>query len=574
MMKAYSAKIIVFSFLLLVCLFFFSCSSGSGTSATSSDSEYKEYLGSNTAMSDFNAFIDMAVKADLLKAIPILITMDNTGNFYSREPKQEEFDEYINFIETFEEKIPIYTDAISSLDHQGVFNKTSEEVLKKGTISIASKFTDFFSSITDTKKEMREKTMEVIGHMKSDSERQILFNNLSSRYKNNETDYKKWWINFNNGDYDSQSLRIYDEFYHDPDSDFGSVAANEKNASIGKLVAKKGAELVEKGAELEIEIYKTALPSPLVDGVELAEDAAIVEEIITKGHAMSYDDLKDKFLHFVSGYDDIKDVSHQLGKNADDLINYLKKQVVSIYDDGSIDNALIKATDTDNNTPGEIMIVTNNTTGEITVSIGSDKGVITTNVTPGDINLTIVDDNADKGTTNISAKDGITHFIQISSNENELLNEQNLRSSSSIDSPIFPTSSYNDNSSSSSVYDGGKSSSSQELIDEDFILGKWNITSQIESCETGLEPDITQIERGTFNFTFNNDGTLYRYEDLGDGDIDESTMSFTFDSETKELFIDNVCLYVEKISENSISLKQTEYTEDYGYCSATLVLSK
>ena len=58
---------------------------------------------------------------------------------------------------------------------------------------------------------------------------------------------------------------MFNDFSHDSDSDF-SAFAQDKGLTIHKIVHKEGAEGVEKGSKLMIEVVKTATPLGQRDG--------------------------------------------------------------------------------------------------------------------------------------------------------------------------------------------------------------------------------------------------------------------------------------------------------------------
>lgn len=350
---------------------FLSCSN----SSESINQPNPDYVASVEAKNDVANLLEMAIRAKAITGAAILAASCNNGLFCQgkRDSVRKYYNLFVTKAEAFNEKAEAYQASLANLDNEMFFEKETPQPIKK-KIALAYAFSVFFPSIRSNGKEMREKTMKVISFLKSDHERRILFENLSPNLQAGETNYKSWWKKFNLGELDSKAPRIYEEFYHNADSDFGAEAV-DMDLGLHKITAEKGAELVEKGADLELEIAKTVLPSELVDGIKLAED----EEIIS---------------------------------------DFLQQKLATNPMTG---RATIILTDPDTESPAVAAIGTNSSTGTITVStVVGDDGKMQISVPAGNVKISAIDGTGDKNTKQLNTSEGTVVEISMPTEEKSL----------------------------------------------------------------------------------------------------------------------------------------------------------
>ena len=334
-------------------------SNGSGKSSitgANSEESLREYLGSDEIQSDLENLAEFAYYAEYLKAAPIAFMATDDGLF-TKNVDSDEAEEYFEVIETMLEKLDDYKAAWAQIDSMQALMTETPQALEKAGVGLMYSFSDFCSSLWNTGKEMREKSMARIGQL-NDNERKTLFEGLSSNLRKGETDYKTWWKNFNRGDYDRSSAQIYNNFMHNGESSFMDEAE-----TITQVVAKKGTELVEKGAAFEVQVMKTALPSPVTNTMGKIQTAEKIDKIVTHGKDMSKEELKENMLSLVPGYKDVDKVAKMAAGYVED-----KSTTAENYQEKSA--SLINFTDLGSQV-AKMAIAINKKSGKTTIGLGT-----------------------------------------------------------------------------------------------------------------------------------------------------------------------------------------------------------
>ena len=148
----------------------------------------------------------------------------------------------------------------------------------------------FFSWLTGSGKKSRNRILTVASNL-SESERDHLYNSLRPGWKSKAKNSNDFWDKLQKGEFDNQASQMYNDFYYDPDSDFGSTAT-DKGLTIHKIVHKEGAEGVTKGSKLMIEVVKTA--TPLGKGMDMVEKAKEYKDRIQKLYTDPKNAIKDE----------------------------------------------------------------------------------------------------------------------------------------------------------------------------------------------------------------------------------------------------------------------------------------
>lgn len=427
-----------------------SSKSESTTIASANNGEpLREYLGSDEIQSDLENLAEFAYYAEYLKAAPIAFMATDDG-LYTKQVDSDEAEEYFEVIETVLDKLDDYKAAWAQIDSMKALMTETPHALEKAGIGLISSFTDFCSSLWSTGKEMREKSMARIGQL-DDNERKTLFEGLSSNLRKGETDYKTWWKNFNRGDYDRSSAQIYNNFMHNGESSFMDEAE-----TITQVVAKKGTELVEKGAEFEVQVMKTTLPSPVTRTMGKIQTAEKIDKIVTHGKDMTKEELKENMLSLVPGYKDADKVAKMAAGYVED-----KSTTAENYQEKK--SSLVNFTDLGSKT-AEMAIAINKKSGKVTIGLGTtDDGKNQLILKEeGEHLVSFLSEWGDKLTQKISTLAGELYNIFGEINEKAIRDSIAAASSSSVTSSAGTSSAVNSSNANSSATDTEESSSSLE----------------------------------------------------------------------------------------------------------------
>ena len=426
-------------------------SKGEGTTITGANNgeSLREYLGSEEIQSDLENLAEFAYYAEYLKAAPIAFMASDEGLF-TNEVDSDEAEEYFEVIETVIGKLDEYKAAWAQIDSMKALMTETPHALEKAGIGLISSFTDFCSSLWSTGKEMREKSMTRIGQL-DDNERKILFEGLSGNLRKGETDYKTWWKNFNRGDYDRSSAQIYNNFMHNGESSFMDEAE-----TITQVVAKKGTELVEKGAEFEVQVMKTTLPSPVTKTMGKIQTAEKIDKIVTHGKDMTKEELKENMLSLVPGYKDADKVAKMAAGYVED-----KSTTAENYQEKK--SSLVNFTELGSKT-AEMAIAINKKSGKVTIGLGTtDDGKNQVVLKEeGEHLVSFLTELGDKFTEKINAIAGEIYNIFGEINEKAIRDSIAAASSSSVTSSAGTSSAVNSSNANSSATDTEESSSSLE----------------------------------------------------------------------------------------------------------------
>ncbi|WP_294960074.1 hypothetical protein [uncultured Fibrobacter sp.] len=424
-------------------------SKGEGTTITGANNgeSLREYLGSEEIQSDLENLAEFTYYAEYLKAAPIAFMATDDG-LYTKQVDSDEAEEYFEVIETVLDKLDDYKAAWAQIDSMKALMTETPHALEKAGIGLISSFTDFCSSLWSTGKEMREKSMARIGQL-DDNERKTLFEGLSSNLRKGETDYKTWWKNFNRGDYDRSSAQIYNNFMHNGESSFMDEAE-----TITQVVAKKGTELVEKGAEFEVQVMKTTLPSPVTRTMGKIQTAEKIDKIVTHGKDMTKEELKENMLSLVPGYKDADKVAKMAAGYVED-----KSTTAENYQEKK--SSLVNFTDLGSKT-AEMAIAINKKSGKVTIGLGTtDDGKNQLILKEeGEHLVSFLSEWGDKLTQKISTLAGELYNIFGEINEKAIRDSIAAASSSSVTSSAGTSSAVNSSNANSSATDTEESSSS------------------------------------------------------------------------------------------------------------------
>lgn len=420
------------------------------------DESLREYLGSEKIQTDLGNLAEFAYYSEYLKAAPIAFMASDKGLF-TKKVSDDEYEEYFGVISKMSDKSKEYEASWARIDSMKAL-VTTTPTLKK--IGFAYSFGEFCYALWHTGAEMREKSMTRIAQL-NDNERRILFEGLSSNLQKGETDYRIWWRKFSQGDFDKASAQIYNNFMHNGESSFMDEAD-----PIVKVVADKGKELVEKGAEFETEVLKTVLPEPVTDAMSEIETLEKVNTIVTKGKDMSADELKNNVLNLIEGYEDAeKLVKMVVGYHEE------KSTTTDNYDKNGASVITFKDTTGTAAKSGMISIAVNEETGKTTIALGANKD--------GEVEIVVKDAGKHLVSFLTTAGNKLTQEIDVVKGKlKEIIGQMNEKD---IRDSLKKTSSASAKAKSSASKKIIRSSSSTKVNTKypSSIHGRWEVTKEI-----------------------------------------------------------------------------------------------
>lgn len=188
--------------------------------------------------------------------------------------------------------------------NQTVASYSSYDQGDVGTASLGGALSRFWNWMSGSAKRSRERTLRVASNY-TPAQRERLYNALRPRFQAYGSDSEDFWLKLQDGDLDNAAPQIFNDLYHS-DPDFGDDSL-DRDLSIQKIVRREGAEGVEAGAELMVEVVKTV--TPLGEGMELAEKG--IEYINNIGDCLEdpvefiQDEIKNKVVGELEGFVDI-----------------------------------------------------------------------------------------------------------------------------------------------------------------------------------------------------------------------------------------------------------------------------
>lgn len=289
-------KVVLF-YLTFMSIFFFSQSCDE-ESNPADNNEVTEARAEIETITEFAA-VKQSVTYDILSTFSDNYTkkLFNEGDL-----TYEEIDhlfERISSLNSYEGNVE---EAMNSLLYKTSLNKSGNINAVNG---LGDALSGFFNWVSGSGKRSRNRIMTVASNM-SEGERTKLYNSLRSDWKGKSSNEADFWNKLENGDYDNQAPQMYNDFYHNADSDFPYLA-QEKGLTIQKIVHKEGAEGVEKGGKLMIEVTKTV--TPLGEGMDMVEKAEEYKEKIVKIYTdpsgAIKDEVKSAIANKIGGFIDI-----------------------------------------------------------------------------------------------------------------------------------------------------------------------------------------------------------------------------------------------------------------------------
>lgn len=272
------------------------------SSDKNAEQEYLDYLNSEQYKKDLdNLFYFGALKQNVM----CLVIQAGTNNFTAHENDTIDFgnNKYKYWITlhdimgTLQEHEKEFKESVRRLDYMRVFDVATPQLDSEGNVVAMGNygpdpmkctdpesramallatpaqaappmlfiqaFYEFFNTPSELAIESRKTVITVAARL-SDADRKTIFEHLDKSNKAGETDYKKWWNNFNDGKYDVKAHRVWRDIIAQSDTpaktNYLSVADDLDILNEKQFMSAAG-KLVTRGAKLQVEIINKVVGS-------------------------------------------------------------------------------------------------------------------------------------------------------------------------------------------------------------------------------------------------------------------------------------------------------------------------
>ncbi len=264
----------------------------------------KNELGPSAAVRDaYNTLVEFAaLKQMYMISVVRAFTLHYTTPFLEAKPTWWQVNEMFGRQSDLWSRQAEVQNALATIEASQTQGTMSSGLSSQGIGSAMKGFWDYLSG---SAKRSRDRVLTVASNY-TDAQRQQLYDSLRIGHREMAPDSATFWQRFQAGDFDNQAAQIFNDLYHDPDLDFG-LDAQDRDLTIQNIVQREGAEGVSKGAELMVEVVKTA--TPLGEGMDLVEEAAEyaenIDQALTDPKEFIKDEIEDAIAGKLAGFVDV-----------------------------------------------------------------------------------------------------------------------------------------------------------------------------------------------------------------------------------------------------------------------------
>ena len=282
-----------FNLLAMICMLSFTaCNGGDGDETemvqdpVQNPTRIQHYDGSSQFVSDLEALIDYscAVYAMRMAYYNIVSNDFKTGQAYVAPPADINANttsmyDFYDIAATIVEKGDQYEAAFQRLEDEDVLEKANASRQTRGWLS------DTFSFVFGLKKSQevgRKSVLAVIqqsGWQNDDNKLQQLFNAVDPKRRQGYTNARQFWADFSQGKLDAKSNQIFQDLYHDANTDFGTNAHDLGFSPTGNMT-KTAAMLIEKGLSVVIDAAPGGMAGAMTMGKDLYNTYEATEDVV------------------------------------------------------------------------------------------------------------------------------------------------------------------------------------------------------------------------------------------------------------------------------------------------------
>ncbi len=377
-------------------------------------------IGYEGFKSDAELFYELVYRKESL----ILNALNYTSDGFTKAPfegtvSEDEFGKFFAELEELNKEADEYIAAIQQLESSGVLQRPTQ------TRGIFSSAKEFFSWVSGAGERNRERITTIASNMTA-AERSKLYNGMRDEWKNKSKNEADFWNKLQKGDYDSSAGQIYNDFYHDGETEFSDLA-QEKGLTPQKIVVNEGAKGVESGANVVLDATSAVVPG-FGTGTTVTKVADNVEKM-TKSE--SWKEAAEHGFHAAS--DILEEVTGDIGYtgfNGSDVVNAIRNKVdetVFKKDDKEETKGKVSITDKNKEKTKSIVIVEKK--GGATSSDGSPSIYTTTKtgisdgidmlVKAGKWLVTVINEKGYRGTVEVEVEAGKVTVTEVNTQEPE-----------------------------------------------------------------------------------------------------------------------------------------------------------
>lgn len=359
------------------------------------------YEGTDTFREDIDTFAEFAFHKDELEMKWLCYTSDGFRNgFFNGQVTQQEYLDYFETIAAMSENWDRYQKAIKQMDKKGI-------LVTPTTKGILSSLSDFGTWLTGAGERSRERIIAVASNLPAE-ERTKLYEGMKSEWKSKAKSESDFWKKLENGDYDTQAPRMFTEFQQDNEEFL--MTSWEKNLTTHKIVVAEGAQGLEKGAGVMVDVVGDV--TGMGTGMDIANMAVMTGDLVrAKNSSEAATILKDMTKTGIGLYLDLEgfdeaDKAKYLMDVADITAKKVSGKRTTSATISQSDRGLVEVSDTDKDGICDIVVATPknpSTKGATTfVSVGkTSDGKIPVKVNPDNYLVTAVDRNGNKETVEV-----------------------------------------------------------------------------------------------------------------------------------------------------------------------------
>lgn len=377
-------------------------------------------IGYEGFKSDAELFYEFAYRKESL----ILNALNYTSDGFTKAPfegtiSKSEFSKFFAELEELNKEADKYVAAIQQLESSGVLQRPTQ------TRGIFSSTKEFFSWVSGSGERNRERITTIASNMTA-ADRSRLYNGMRNEWKSKSKNEADFWKKLEDGDYDSSAGQIYNDFYHDGETEFSDLA-QERGLTPQKIVVNEGAKGIETGANVVLDATSAVVPG-FGTGTTVVKVGDNVEKM-TK--SVSWKEAAEHGFHAVT--DILEEVTGDIGYtgfNGSDVVNAIRNKVdetVFTKDDKEETKGKVSVKEKNKDKSTSIVIVEKK--GGATTSDGSPSIYTSTKngisdgvdmlVKAGKWLVTVINEKGYRGTVEVEVEAGKVTVTEVNTQEPE-----------------------------------------------------------------------------------------------------------------------------------------------------------
>jgi len=265
-MKKTHATWVIHVFLALSLPALISCESSDGITGDNGDKN-GDHGGIVTTREAYETVIDFSIKKQAFMYDFLEIMSDNyTAPFLENDLTYEQIDDLFSSLYSLADYEDDIENALAVIESEsGSTAKTAQAMRIQG---LGNALRKLFSWMSGSGERNRNRILAVASNITA-QERTTLYKDLRPDWKAQVKNENEYWQKLEDGEFDYDAGQMYNDFFHNTDTGFYTVAQKKDLRTI-KIAVREGAEGIKEGVESMVEIAKTAA-STVTGGLNLVE---------------------------------------------------------------------------------------------------------------------------------------------------------------------------------------------------------------------------------------------------------------------------------------------------------------